>query len=150
MEIQVRKAGKEDIVDLTELLRILFSIEVDFTFHEETHRKGLSLLLEQPEDKAVIFIAEYRKKVIGMVTAQMTVSTAAGGFSAWLEDLVVFPEYQGEGVGRILCETVLDWCREKGCLRVQLLADKDNFPALDFYRKGEWEGSNMIPLKKFL
>lgn len=150
MNIKVRKAGLEDIGDLIPLLKILFTIEEDFVFNEDVHTKGLTRLLNQPGDKAVVLAAESKGRIIGMVTAQITVSTAAGGFSAWMEDLVVDPDFQGQGIGKMLTDEILQWCREKGCLRVQLLADKDNFPALDFYRKGEWEGSNMIPLKKFI
>ncbi len=150
MSFTVRKAGPDDIRELIPLLKLLFTIEEDFVFNEDIHTKGLSLLFQEPDDKAVVLVAESDGKIVGMVTAQITVSTAAGGFSAWMEDLVVDRDYQGRGIGQKLTEEILVWCREKGCLRVQLLADKDNFPALEFYRKDSWEGSNMIPLKKFL
>ena len=150
MNFTVRKAGLDDLIDLMPLLKLLFTIEEDFVFNERTHTKGLTLLIREPEDKAVVMVAESEGKIVGMVTAQITVSSAAGGFSAWMEDLVVSPEYQGRGIGKKLIDNILIWCREQGCLRVQLLADKNNFPALEFYRKGSWEGSNMIPLKKYI
>ena len=150
MDIQIRKAKSGDLNDMTELLRILFSIEKDFSFNKEAHEKGLIMLIEEPAGRSVILVAEVDENVVGMVTAQTVISTATGGYSAWLEDLVVLPEYQGKGIGRSLLDHLLKWCREKGCLRIQLLADRDNGKALEFYKREGWSGSNMIPFKQML
>jgi ribosomal protein S18 acetylase RimI-like enzyme len=45
---------------------------------------------------------------------------------------------------------VQDWAREQGMTRVTLLADCDNQPALDFYRKLGFENSNMTVLRRTL
>lgn len=147
MPIVYRKAKSKDLDDLVELLGYLFSIEQDFDCNREAHAKGLKILLEEQEERAVIFVAEKDNRAIGMVTLQLTVSTALGGLSAWLEDLVVLPEYQKRGIGRRLLEELRHWCLNRNCKRIQLLADKDNAEALDFYRDGSWQSTSMVPLK---
>ena len=41
-------------------------------------------------DKSCVLVAEYNKKVVGMCTGQLLVSTAEGGFKVIVEDVVVF------------------------------------------------------------
>jgi GNAT superfamily N-acetyltransferase len=45
---------------------------------------------------------------------------------------------------------VADWARANGCLRLTLLADRDNRPALDFYRRLGFQPSAMTVLRRGL
>jgi GNAT superfamily N-acetyltransferase len=46
-----------------------------------------------------------------------------------------------------LLHAAVDWAREQGATRIQLLADSRNVPALIFYRKQGWKQTNMIALR---
>jgi GNAT superfamily N-acetyltransferase len=83
-----------------------------------------------------------------MVTGQITISTAEGGLSAIVEDLVVLAPFRGKGVGKKLLMSVENWARQMGAVRVTLLADRDNLKAADFYDKAGWTVTNMICRKK--
>ncbi|HLP98842.1 MAG TPA: GNAT family N-acetyltransferase [Sideroxyarcus sp.] len=67
-----------------------------------------------------------------------------------LEDVVVSRECRGRGLGRQLVEHVLHWARQRGIVRITLLADRDNRPAQDFYHKLGFGDSHMVVLRKFL
>lgn len=45
---------------------------------------------------------------------------------------------------------VADWAAAAGATRLQLLADKDNGPALEFYQKQGWQFTRLICLRKLL
>jgi ribosomal protein S18 acetylase RimI-like enzyme len=148
MNAVIRRAGQEDIPALLDLLRLLFSIEKDFVFDAEEQERGLRLLLSRAE--AAVFAAEQDGKVIGMCTGQLLISTAQGGPSALVEDVAVQPAHQGKGIGRRLVAAAEAWAVSQGASRIQLLADRNNAPALAFYQKTGFQTTAMICLRKML
>lgn len=145
--IVIRKAKLSDIDILTELLKSLFTIETDFTIDEERQRKGLSIMLNEPNN-CCIFVAEYERHIVGMCTCQLLVSTAEGGFKAVLEDLVVSAEKRSLGIGSRLVMAIEKWALSCGAKRIDLLADERNYPALTFYEKHNWQRTNLIALQR--
>jgi GNAT superfamily N-acetyltransferase len=142
----IRPAVPEDIPAMVELLRQLFAIEADFDFSAERQKRGLELLLASPTARAVV--AETDARVIGMATAQLLVSTAEGGPSLLVEDLVVIPDSQNCGVGSGLLHALAVWGRVHGASRMQLLADRTNTAALRFYKTRSWRETQLICLRK--
>ena len=69
-----------------------------------------------------------------MVTGQLVVSTAEGAASVWVEDMVVAEAGAAAGVGRRLLRAVEEWGSARGATRLQLLADRENAPALALLR----------------
>lgn len=148
MPIMTGPAQRSDIDALVALLNVLFSIEQDFTPNEAAQRRGLELLLASPEH-GQIFVARHPVEgVVGMVSAQLVISTAIGAPSAWIEDMVVREPFRGQGVGKLLLDQVRKWAESKGARRIQLLADADNAPALDFYRHLDWQPTRLFAWKK--
>lgn len=146
--VTVRPAGKADIPTMVGLLRQLFAIEDEFAFDPATQARGLSLLLDQP--RAAAFVAERDGIAIGMATAQLLVSTARGGPVATIEDVIIDKAFRGSGAGRLLIEAAEAWARDHGCLRLQLLADRENPPALDFYDRIGFGRTRMVWLVRQL
>ena len=91
-----------------------------------------------------------RGQVVGMCTLQTLNSTAEGAKVGLLEDLVVDEGRRNQGIGSLLLANVTEWAETAGLKRVQLLADKDNSPALKFYRKYNWNSTNLICIRKML
>jgi ribosomal protein S18 acetylase RimI-like enzyme len=148
MAALIRSATSADIPAMVDLLRELFSIEVDFTPEPAKQQQGLELLLRRG-DQACVLVAEQAGRVAGMVTAQVVVSTAEGSEVAWIEDLVITKEFRGQGLGRELLTAVEHWCIERGLKRMQLLADRENSPALEFYRRQGWQTTQMFAWRKY-
>lgn len=143
-----RQAVTRDIPGMIELLRQLFTIERDFSFNPEKHRVGLWMLFQ--DESAKIFVAELEGRLVGMCTLQILTSTAEGAKVGLLEDLVVDEKFRHEGVGTFLLKTATEWGRKSGLKRIQLLADKYNMPALNFYHKYNWSTTSLICLRKLL
>lgn len=145
----IRDARSLDLDAMTNLLTQLFTIEDDFIINDSKQKHGLAALLAD-HSHSTIKVAEYKGEVLGMCTVQINISTAEGGPSALVEDLVVDSSIRHQGIGTALLDSVLEWALRRGCLRVQLLADKRNKDALSFYRQSGWKTTNMICLQRKL
>jgi ribosomal protein S18 acetylase RimI-like enzyme len=143
---KIRPATPNDLVDLTNLLALLFAIETDFAFDEKRQQKGLALLLNG--EGCCVLVAEIDKRVVGMCTGQLTISTAEGGPALLVEDVVVAEQWRNRGLGRQLLDRLAQWAAEQGACRMQLLADRENKAAAAFYTRLGWRRTQLICLRK--
>jgi GNAT superfamily N-acetyltransferase len=146
--INYQVANESDIDDLVSLLSDLFTIEKDFSPDLSKQRKGLELIIKNHNTATVQVAKNTAGKVIGMVTAQLVISTAQGAASAWIE--VVNSPYRGHGIGKKLLQRTLDWAKENGATRAQLLVDIDNKEALGYYEHLQWEPTQLQARRVFL
>lgn len=149
IQLKIGNASVEDIPALTALLDSLFAIEVDFSADLTKQVRGLQMIIENPKLAIIKVARDDENKVIGMVSAQLVISTAQGTYSAWVEDMVVAEKYRGMGVGRKLLEAAISWAKEKGASRAQLLVDTENEPALGYYQHLGWETTQLQARKIF-
>jgi len=147
MDFIIREAKKTDINAMLDLLSVLFSIEEDFDFDLQKQKKGLELLLENPK-QAKVFVCEHQQEIIGMVSLQINISTAEGGFSALLEDFIIKEKYRNQGLGKLFLKSIDQWCCKNKISRIQLLADRNNRKAINFYLSNGWDLTQLIALRK--
>lgn len=150
MDLVINNAEKSDIPKLVNLLNELFTIEKDFSPNIAQQTKGLELLLADPSRGVIKVARNAEGNPIGMVSAQLVISTAQGAPSAWVEDMIVSNDYRGSGVGRRLLQEVLAWAKAQGATRAQLLVDTSNDPALAYYRHLKWEETQLQARRVFL
>ena len=149
--IRIERAGNADVPALIELLAALFAIESDFSVDCARQRRGLELLLAQPDEQAVMLVARLHDgAVVAMASAQLVISTVEGAPSAWIEDVIVQQALRGQGIGRLLLEALLDWAQRQGATRAHLLADSANTSALDFYGHIGWRPTHMSAWRRSL
>ncbi len=147
-KIAIRPATISDLDALVRLLGELFSIEADFEVDAARQRRGLSMLLDSCGKHRCMLVAETQGRVVGMASAQTLISTSEGGLAAVVEDVVVADGRRGEGIGGMLVRAVEHWAADCGVLRLQLLADRTNTPALQFYESQDWKSTRLICLRK--
>lgn len=150
MNCVIRAAQEADVPRLAELLTDLFTIEVDFVPDEEKQKRGLSMLVNDQSGTAAVFVAESDGYVIGMASVQTLVSTAEGGRVGLVEDVIVDARYRGNGVGMLLLDHLIDWSRSQQFTRLQLLVDKNNQPAVEFYLQQGWQGTSLNCMRLML
>jgi GNAT superfamily N-acetyltransferase len=149
--IRIERAGNADVPALIELLAALFAIESDFSADRARQRRGIELLLAQPDDRAVLLVARSNEGVaVGMASAQLVISTAEGAPSAWIEDVIVQQALRGQGIARLLLKGLLDWAQRHGATRAQLLADNANTLALEFYAHIGWQPTQLSAWRRSL
>jgi GNAT superfamily N-acetyltransferase len=148
MDITIRPARPEDIPRMCELLADLFSVETDFEVDVVKQVKGLSMLVTAPSASSVVLVAVMDRKVVGMATIQTLVSTAEGGRVGLVEDVIVDSRFRCRNVGTLLIEGTTAWSRDQGLTRLQLLTDRENHQALNFYASRGWTSTKLICLRK--
>jgi len=136
-------AAVGDIPELVELLGMLFKIEKDYTVDRVKQGRGLRMILSAPDRGTVLVCRERGGPILGMATIQLLVSTAEGGLSAQIEDVIVRPGSRGQGIGSWLLDWCKRWGRDHGAVRMQLAADSRNLRAERFYGRLGWVRSQM-------
>jgi GNAT superfamily N-acetyltransferase len=144
------KANEADIPALAGLLGILFGIEKDFSADFSKQKIGLELLLKNSQTATIQVARNVAGKAIGMVSAQLVISTVQGTTSAWVEDMVIDAAYRGHGIGKQLLQNALDWAKSKGATRAQLLVDVENTEALGYYQHLRWQSTQLQARRVFL
>lgn len=142
----VSPATQADVAQLCSLLSILFSGEAEFAPDEDKQSRALRAIIGHPETGCILVWRE-GEQIRGMVSLLNSISTACGGKVAILEDMIVHPSRQGEGIGTKLLAEAIEWAQQQGCLRITLLTDNDNEQAIRFYRRQGFAKSAMIPLR---
>jgi GNAT superfamily N-acetyltransferase len=144
--MEVSDATDADIPALCELLAILFTQEAEFCPDPERQAAGLRAILGHPDVGRVLVLRD-GPTAVGMVSLLFLPSTALGGRTALLEDMVVRPECRGGGAGSRLLQEAIRAARLAGCLRVTLLTDGDNAGGQRFYARHGFGRSAMVPMR---
>lgn len=150
MNITIRPACSEDIPHLCDLLADLFGRETDFEPDQGRQSRGLNLLVHDQSGRSLVLVAASRDEIVGMCTVQTLVSTAEGGHVGLVEDVIVRADSRGQGIGAKLLDTAIAWSKTRNISRLQLLADRENGPALAFYSTCRWNPTSLICLRKHL
>lgn len=124
--------------DLEELAKVYLEgyrglEEYSYTHPEDVKAYMRWLWRRDPEG---IFVARNGSRVVGFVAGDANwFSKRENGRVGAIHEIVVLPEYRGQGIGRSLMERVLDYFREKGLHTAELWVGDENYRAIDFYRK---------------
>jgi len=143
LNIQIRKARKEDCESMMELIHELAVYEkapeevtVDFNHFVES---GFG---EKPVWWA--FVAEIENEVVGFALYYIRYSTWKGQ-RLYLEDILVNECWRGKGIGKLLFNKLIEEAKEKKLNGMVWQVLEWNEPAINFYKKyqgvrfeGEW------------
>ena len=144
--IAFEPAREADLPQLVELLALLFDQEAEFKPDAAKQAAALKQILADPA-RGRIYVARDGRQVVAMASLLFTISTAEGGKAAWLEDLVVRPEYRQQGTGEKMLGYVVSQARAEGVLRITLLIDMQYERAQALYRRAGFVGSPMRPMR---
>ncbi|AYD49138.1 GNAT family N-acetyltransferase [Arachidicoccus soli] len=132
---RIRRAIKEDCVQLMELIRELAEFEkapqevtVSLTHFEES---GFG---QNPIWWAFVAEQEATNKIVAFALYYIRYSTWKGQ-RMYLEDLIVTEACRGKGVGKLLFERLIEEAKDKNLAGMVWQALDWNQPALNFYKK---------------
>jgi len=148
--ISVAPATIDDIPVLCSLLLVLFNQEAEFSADKNLQSQGLEMIISEPSMGVILVAKDTRGEICGMINVLYTVSTFLGSKVCTLEDMVVFPDVRGNGVGSILIKSAVEKAKSEGCKRITLLTDQDNQRAISFYEQHGFSKSTMMPMRRLL
>ena len=133
MATVIREATAADVPQILDFIRALavYEREPDAVTATEADllRDGFG-----PIPVFFCLIAEEARVPAGFAFYFFSYSTWLGRAGLYLEDLFVYPEYRGLGIGKALLQRVAAIAVEKGCPRLQWEVLDWNTPAIEFYR----------------
>jgi GNAT superfamily N-acetyltransferase len=133
MATTIRPAVAEDVPQILEFIRALarYEREPDAVTATEADllRDGFG-----PNPYYWCLMAEHDGKPAGFALCFFSYSTWLGRAGVYLEDLFVFPELRGLGIGKALLQRVAAIAVEKDCPRLGWEVLDWNAPAIDFYQ----------------
>jgi len=139
--VAIRPGRPEDAPALAAMIRALAEYE------RLTHlcvgtEDDLRAAIWASDPAAEVLIAHVDGQPAGFALFFPTFSTFLARRGLWLEDLFVYPEHRGAGVGKALLRAVAALARDRGCGRLEWSVLDWNTPAIRFY---EGLGATVMP-----
>ncbi len=130
MSLKIRKAEKEDLSSVLQLIKELAIFEnepqaVEVTLEELTN--------DFVNESFNCLVAELQNKIVGIALYYNRYSTWKGK-TIHLEDLMVTQSQRGKGVGKALLNKVVSIAKADNLRRVEWNVLDWNTPAIDFYK----------------
>ena len=140
----IRFATPADIPVLLRMIRALAEYEkLAHLVVADEQRLAAALFGEGATVEALIAReAEGNGSAAGFALFFHTFSTFLGQRGLWLEDLFVYPQYRGKGLGRRLLVELAALARRRGCGRFEWAVLDWNAPAIGFYER---MGATLLP-----
>jgi GNAT superfamily N-acetyltransferase len=130
--LQIRAAQAEDVGTILKLIRGLAEYEHEPQAVEATEqdllRDGFG---DHPRFHCAL--AEWDGKPVGFALYFYNYSTWKGRHGIFLDDLFVYPEHRGKGIGKALLLHVARIAAAQNCGRYEWLVLDWNTPAIEFY-----------------
>lgn len=132
MSTAIRNATEADVPEILAFIQALAEYEraPDAVKATEAHLQEHGF---GPNPYFHCLIAEEDGQPAGFAFYFFDFSTWMGRPGIYLEDIFVYPEFRGRGVGKSLLRQVAAVAVEKGCARVKWQVLDWNTPAIDFY-----------------
>lgn len=141
-KIIVRKSSIKDLNDVIRLNLDLFKKEykefdksLDMKWPHSRNGKSYFSLRASGNDGFCV-VAENNKKIIGYLCGGLRgCGYREKANYAELENMLVDKKFRGKGVGTMLANEFLAWCKDNKVKYISVTASAQNTPTIEFYRK---------------
>lgn len=138
--MKIRFAKKEDKTQIfslqDELLTAVALAKNEKPKHKPIEKVGSELFDKTFHENIVKYlVAEEKGKIIGLATLIVYPIVRRGQYRAKLEELVVSEKMRGKGIGTLLLEAVLKYCKAHDIPTMVLNSEVDLSKAHKFYEK---------------
>lgn len=121
--IRLQHSDKKSLREINELLG---------QFNDrKTSLKVLQALIENPMSE--LWTAVEEGVIVGMATLVFVQKIA--GVSTRIEDVVVHENFRGKGLGKALCQRLIERSKERGAYSIHLTSRPDRVAANELYKK---------------
>lgn len=129
--MEIKKLDNYDISDFVNLIEIFKDVfENDEPIPDNEH---LGKLLSNPD--FLVFVVQLNGEVVGGLTIYILHRYYGTKPVAYIYDVGITPELQGQGLGKELISVVCQFCADNGFEDAYVEAESDDVDAVNFYRK---------------
>ena len=132
--LRIDAATDADVPLILRLITALADYE-KLTHQVVATEDALRATLFGPTPSAHVVIARVDDEPAGFALWFYNYSTFLAKPGLYLEDLFVYPQFRGQGVGRALLQHLASIAVERGCGRMEWAVLDWNAPAIGFYRR---------------
>jgi GNAT superfamily N-acetyltransferase len=104
-------------------------------------------LVDQHLEYGFILTATSDDLVVGVAYASSILSLEHGGWSGWLEELYVLPEWRSHGIGTRLLDAVMTTAIERGWIAMDLEVDVGHQRVVSLYASRDFQP---VPRNRFV
>jgi len=134
MNVNVRKASREDLSGIVDLLHEFAEFEKLTDYFKITEQK-LAKVLFGSEAFVECLVAVDAECLVAIAIFYPNFATFRGQTGMYLEDIYIKSEYRGVGLGSKLLKEVAKTARFRGCERLDFVVLDWNTTAIKFYEK---------------
>ena len=121
--------------DANAVLVLTNDFATSFIVDENTFHVSFESLLNK--SNACLLVAEMESRVVGYALAFFHHTFFANGRVAWIEEIMVHPDYRRTGIGKELMHNIETWATDQKCRLIALATRR----ASAFYEANEYEDS---------
>lgn len=134
-EFSVRNANINDIDTLITLLKKNAAFDYGSENYYTAHKEDTSNGFFGKEPVAFALLVEKSGIPVGLSTYYFTFSSFAGKRKMWLDDLFIIASFRGNGLGRMMMQSLREIAKQHKCESIEWTVAKDNSNGLLFYNK---------------
>lgn len=129
--MEIKKLNSDSLTDFKSLIEIFKEVfENDEPIANDEH---LGKLLSNPD--FFVFVVMTNSKVVGGLTIYVLHRYYGTKPIAYIYDVGVSHDYQGQGLGKALIATACNFCKKNDFEDAYVEAESDDIYAVNFYRK---------------
>ena len=149
MNILIRKAELEDLVEIQNLNRILF--ELEYKNFDETldiswpiSKEGTNYFKNSILNN-ITLVAVINNKIIGYLVGSLNTQYSYNKtIQAELDNMCILEEYRKMGIGKKLFLEFKNICNKNGVNEIKVIASYKNNNAINFYKSNGFEEAEII------
>lgn len=129
--MKINKLNPHEVSDFRSLVEIFKEVfEIGEPIADSGH---LEKMLSNPG--FLVFVVRHERRVIGGLTIYVLSRYFSSRPIAYIYDVAIATEFQGQGFGKLLMTEVGIYCRDHGFEEAYVEAESDDTDAVNFYRK---------------
>ncbi|RCJ26498.1 acetyltransferase [Nostoc sp. ATCC 43529] len=149
MKIDFKLAEKIDVDALLVLIQELYELDGNIPFNPVVASNALIQLIDD-ESKGQAWLIKHQNKAIGYVILTLGYSLEYAGRDAFIDELYIQPDYQGQGIGKQTIKFIEEICISLNIHALHLEVEQENISAQSFYRRVGFEDHQRYLMTKWL